>query len=606
MKKGFLPLSLLLTLTLLAGTSLLAGTPDNEVKATPQNDQQPTAESYLKSLKANQHTGTIDARQVLEAMYQTKNLASNRDRETLNWTNLGPDNFGGQVKAILFDNRAGNEGTILIGASGGGIWKSVNNGITWSRVSTNNMMVSSMVQAANGDIYVGTGDGFNAQDYNGLSDFEYTSGLIGQGVYKSTDGENFVQLESTLPAINDNTAAWAFVNELAVNESGHVFAATNAGLMVSTDGGASWTVASDEEGTELSMNATDVKVGSDGIVAASIDNKCYISKLGDINAFMNRSTGDSVSLPFENVSRLELAVAPSDPNKLYASAVTSFGVHAGIFASSDKGDTWEVILPATNSIDIYQTYGNYNNNITVFPNDPDRILINAVNLWQGRRINEEGLYSWDTKSNGFGSDFNPFYVHIGQHITAFNPNASNQIYIGTDGGIFKGSISGEEITFESSNRNFITSRFYSVAPTGQENRVVGGSQDNGTIYVSSTGNTAKEGEIIYTASIPNHGGSAVVSTIDPNAAVVSSIAGSMDRTEDMGFTFSTQFLGSLMGNTQVFNTPIKLWESYDNENSRDSVTYAKKNYAAGDVLKVKSGKNNDHPFITPACSFAKW
>ncbi|MBG0782258.1 MAG: T9SS type A sorting domain-containing protein [Bacteroidales bacterium] len=596
MKKGFLPLSLLLTLTLLAGTSLLAGTPDNGVKATPHNDQQPTAESYLKSLKANQHTGTIDARQVLEAMYQTKNLASNRDRETLNWTNLGPDNFGGQVKAILFDNRAGNEGTILIGASGGGIWKSVNDGITWSRVSTNNMIVSSMVQAANGDIYVGTGDGFNAQDYNGLSDFEYTSGLIGQGIFKSTDGENFVQLESTSPAINDNTAAWAFVNELAVNESGYVFAATNAGLMVSTDGGNSWTVASDEEGTELSMNATDVKVGSDGIIVASIDNKCYISKLGDINAFVNRSTGDSISLPSGNIERLELAVAPSDPNKLYASAITNYGVHAGIFASSDKGDTWEVILPATTSVDVYETYGKYNNNITVFPNDPDRILINAVNLWQGRKINDVGLYSWDVKSNSLAFEFNPFYVHRGQHITIFNPNVSNQIYIGTDAGIFKGSISGDEITFQSSNRNFITSRLYTVAPTGQENRVVGGSQDNGTIYVSSTGNTAKEGEIIYTVSIPNHGGSAVVSTIAPNAAVVSSVAGNMDRTEDMGFTFSTQFLGSLMGNTQVFNTPIRLWESYDNENSRDSVTFvAKKNYAAGDVLKVKSA-NNDHPF----------
>jgi len=596
MKKGFLPLSLLLTFTLLAGTSLLAGAPDNKVKANPQEDKHPTAESYIKSLKANQHTGTIDARNVLEAANQTKALTSVRNRENLNWVNLGPDNFGGQVKAILFDNRAGNEGTILAGASGGGVWKSVNNGITWSRVSQNNMMVSCMVQAPNGDIYVGTGDGFNAQDYNGLSDFEYTSGLIGQGVFKSTDGENFVQLESTLPAINDNTAAWAFVNELAVNDAGHVFAATNAGLMISTDGGSSWTVATDDEGAELNMNATDVKVGSDGIIIASVDNKCYISKLGNINAFVNRSTGDSISLPVENVSRLELAVAPSDPNKLYANAVTSFGVHLGVYSSSDKGDNWEVILPATNSVNIFQTYGNYNNNITVFPDNPDRILINAVNLWQGRKINAEGFYSWDVKSNGFASDFNPNYVHIGQHITTFNPNQPNQVYIGTDAGIFKGTVSGEDFTFENSNRNFITSRFYTVAPTGQENRVVGGSQDNGTVYVSSTGNTAKEGEIIYTASIPNHGGSAVVSTIDPDAAVVSSTAGSMERTEDMGFTFSTQFLGILMGNTQVFNTPIALWESYDNENSRDSVTFhAKRNYAAGEVLKVKSA-NNDHPF----------
>lgn len=595
MKKGFLPLSLLLTLTLLAGTSLLAGTPENEDIKAPQKDQQYAAESYLKSLRANQHTGTIDVRDVLEAINQTRAMSETRNREALNWTNLGPDNFGGQVKAILFDNKPGNEGSILIGASGGGVWKSVNNGITWTRASNINMLVSCMVQAPNGDIYVGTGDGFEAQKLNGLIDYNYTTGLVGQGVFKSTDGENFVQLESTLPVANDNSASWAFVNELAVNEAGHVFAATNSGLMVSTDGGNSWNIAADEDGAELNMNATDVKVGSDGIVVASVDNKCYISKLGDVNAFVNRSTGDSISLPESGVSRLELAIAPSDPNKLYASAVTIYGVHLGIYASSDKGDTWNVILPATTSENIYEEYGNYNNCITVFPNDPDRILINAVNLWQGKKITEVGFYSWDAKSNDIASDLNPLYVHRGQHITAFNPTTPNQIYIGTDAGVFKGTISGDNFTFQNANRNFITSRFYTVAPTGQENRVVGGSQDNGTIYVSSTGNTSKQGEIIYTVSIPNNGGSTVVSTINPDAAVLSAEAGSIDRTEDMGFTLSTQFLSDQISNTS-FITPIALWESYDNENSRDSITFhARKNYAAGEVLKVKSS-NFEHPF----------
>ncbi|MBU1370001.1 MAG: T9SS type A sorting domain-containing protein [Bacteroidetes bacterium] len=596
MKRGFLPLSLLLTFTILAGTSLLASTPEKGGKYTPRNSEAPGAETYRTSLRANQHTGIVDPADVLKAMQQSNQQGTNKDRESLNWVNLGPDNFGGQVKAIIFDNRDAAAGTILIGATGGGIWKSVNNGITWHRVSQNNMMVSSMVQAPNGDIYVGTGDGFNAQDYNGLSDFEYTTGLIGQGVFKSTDGENFEQLPATIPAINDNTAAWAFVNELAINGAGDVFAATNAGLMFTTDGGLTWNVASDEEANELSMNATDVKIGSDGTIIAAVANKCYISKDGNTEAFVNRSTGDSISLPIDNVNRLELAIAPSDPNKIYASAVTSFGVHQGVYASSDKGDHWEVILPATNQNNIYNGFGNYNNSITVFPNNPDRILINGLLLWQGRKVVEQGLYSWDMKSNFGGSIFGDTYVHPGQHTLVFNPANENQIFIGSDGGIFKGAIAGEDFTFETSNRNFITSRYYTVAPSGQENRVVGGSQDNGTVYISSQGNTIKEGEVIYSPSFPTHGGTSVVSTINPQAAVVSSVAGSMQRTEDMGFTFSTQFLGPLMGNSQVFNTPIALWESYDNENSRDSVTFfAKKNYAAGDVLKVWSN-NNDHPF----------
>jgi hypothetical protein len=597
MKRGFLPLSLLLIFNILAGTSLLASTSENGGKYTPRTTDGVTAEAYRASLRANQHTGLVNPADVLKAMQKTNQAIPNKDAAALNWVNLGPDNYGGQVKAIIFDNRDGSNGTVMIGANGGGIWKSVNNGITWSKVSQKNMIVSSMIQTANGDIYVGTGDGFSAQTQNGLSDYNYTTGLIGQGIYKSTDGVNFEQLPATMPVANDNTAPWAFVNELATNDAGHIFAATNGGLMVSTDGGASWNVAMDADANELSMNASDVHVGSDGTIIAAVNKKCYISKDGNINGFVNRSTGDSISLPFENVNRLELAIAPSDPNKLYASAVTSFGVHLGIYASSNKGDTWEIILPATNLNNIYSGFGNYNNSITVFPEDPNRILITAALLWEGRRVVEEGLYAWEAKSSiAFGDFFDETSTHLGQHKLVFNPNNVNQFYVGTDGGIFKGAVSGNNFTFENSNRNFITSRFYDIAPSGQENRVVGGSQDNGTIYISSTGNTMKQGEIIYDPSFPSHGGSSVVSVIDPQAAVVSSVAGTMDRTEDMGFTFSTQFLGLLMGNTQVFNTPIALWESFDNENSRDSVTfYAKRNYTAGEVLKVSSN-NNDHPF----------
>lgn len=596
MKRGFLLLSSLLIFNILAGTSLLASTPEKGGKYTPRASEAATAEAYRASLRANQHTGMVDPADALKAVYKTSQTANYKDAAALNWVSLGPDNFGGQVKAIIFDNRAEASNAILIGSNGGGIWKSINDGISWLRISQN-LVVSSMVQAANGDIYVGTGDGFNAQTRNGLNDYRYTTGLIGQGIYKSTDGENFEQLPATLPVANDNTVAWAFVNELAINNEGHVFAATNAGLMYSTDGGASWSVAKDADANELSMDATDVKVGSDGTILAAVDNKCYISKNGNTSSFVNRSTADSISLPFNNVSRLELAIAPSDPNKLYASTVSSYGEHLGVYVSSDKGDTWEIILPATNQNNIYMGFGNYNNSITVFPDDPERILINALILWEGRRVVQHGLYSWDEKSRiGIPGLFDSKATHYGQHILTFNPNNPRQFYVGTEGGIFKGSIAGGIYTFENANRNFITSRFYSIGVTGQENRVLAGSQDNGTVYISSTGNTTRQGELIYWPTIPLNGGSAVVSTIQPQAAVVSSVAGLMDRTEDMGFTLSTHFLGPSMGNTQVFNTPIALWESYDNENSRDSVTFfAKRNYEAGELLKVSS-HNFDHPF----------
>lgn len=555
-----------------------------------------TDHAYLHMLRSNQHTGKVDPVHVMEAVNQAKQLTSLKQQNNLTWTPLGPDNFGGKTKGIIYDSRDPQKITLLAGSTGGGIWKTVNEGITWQPVSSQNLNVSCMVQAPNGDIYVGTGDGFGSQLLTGLNDMAYTTGLMGTGIWKSTNGTNFVQLTATVPQLNNNEAAWAFINELAVNSSGHIFAATNAGLRYSTDGGTTWQIAKDNNNNELIQSSGDVQVGSDGTIIAAVDNKLYVSKNGNPQAFVLRSTGEG-GLPTAEVNRLELAIAPSNPNIMYASLVSSFGVHLGIYRSDNKGDTWTVILPATTSVNLYSQRGLYNNHITVFPNDPDRIIIGGANLWQGRRILEAGLYAWDLKSSGGGSIFSPLYVHSGQQRVVFKPGSSTKFFAATDGGIFKGEVNGDLYTFSNGNRNYMTAHFYTVAPSGLENRVLGGAQDQGTIYISGAGNTVRQGSKLFTPT--SSGGSCVVSTINPDAIVVSATAGSMQRSEDMAFTFSTQFLlATGFGNPQAFRTPIALWESFNNINSRDSVTFkAKRSYSPGAQIKARS-KNFDHPFIT--------
>ncbi|MBK9292536.1 MAG: T9SS type A sorting domain-containing protein [Bacteroidetes bacterium] len=574
----------------------------NHLISNPVNDNNPASaplsdEAYLHMLRSNQHTGKLDPAHVLEARNQVNRMVSNKNQTNLNWTPLGPDNYGGKTKAIIYDSRDPQKITLLAGSTGGGIWRTVNEGVTWQPVSSLNLTVSCMVQAPNGDIYVGTGDGFGAHLLTGLNDMAYTTGFMGNGIWKSTDGTNFTQLPATVPQPNDNNAAWAFINELAINSSGHIFAATNAGLRYSTDGGNSWQIAKDNNGNDLSLNATDVQVGSDGTLMAAVDNKVYISKNGDPQAFVLRSTAESNTLPTADVSRVELAVAPSDPNIMYAVLINSFGIHLGIYRSGDKGDTWSVILPATTSVNPYNQRGLYNNHITVFPNDPNRIILGGVNLWQGRRVLEAGLYAWDVVSSSAGSLFSPLYVHFGQQRVVFKPGSNTTFFVATDGGIFKGEVNGDLFNYSNGNRNYMTAQFYTVAPSGIENRVLGGAQDQGTIFISGEGNTFRQGEKLYTPT--TSGGSCVVSTINPNAIVVSATAGSMQRSEDMAFTFSTQFLlASGFGNPQAFRTPIALWESFTNENSRDSITFkAKRNYSPGAQVKARS-TNFDQPFLT--------
>jgi len=101
------------------------------------------------------------------------------------------------------------------------------------------------------------------------------------------------------------------------------------------------------------MNSLDVQVSSDGAVVACVDNLCYISPSGDADAFVTRSTGDSISLPAEGVTRIEFAFAPSDANVLYASVINSNGSLFNMYLSDDKGLNWRIILPGSPTIPIF-------------------------------------------------------------------------------------------------------------------------------------------------------------------------------------------------------------------------------------------------------------
>ncbi|MCF6341282.1 MAG: T9SS type A sorting domain-containing protein [Bacteroidales bacterium] len=516
---------------------------------------------------------------------------------------MGPDNFGGRTRAIIFDNNDSESKTIYAAAVSGGIWKSVNGGITWKKVNKNNsnLYVSCMLQAPNGDIYVGTGESFAAQSVSGLGQMGYSDGFMGQGVFKSTDGENFSLLDATKPTLNDEEAEWAFVNELAIDMgTNRLYAATNTGLKFSNNNGESWSLAKDTAGTELTGNSFDVQVGSDGTVIAAVDNLCYISK-GATNAFMLRSTGDSISLPNTNIGRLEFAIAPSDPNVMYASLAGINGFMIGVYKTDDKGTTWREIMPSTPSLEIFDGQGVYNNAITVFPNNPDRILVGGIDLWEGKQYDENGLFFWKTVSENLSGPLSPNYLHADHHTYVFFPGSDNRFLVGTDGGVAEGTFAQGEFTFKANNRNYFTAQFYTVGPSGLKKYALGGAQDNGTISITGKGNTVEQGNQI----LGGDGGSCAVSLIWPDVIVATSTEGTIRRSEDGGINYSTnaQFLDDgKIGNAQAFKTPIALWESFDNENSPWTVWFYPRDTIPGNsTIKVRSW-NSGQPFwyTTPA------
>jgi len=551
------------------------------------------ASEYLAMIKNNQHSGVINPVDLRRANQQLKNFENSRTLD-LAWAQLGPDNFGGRTRAIICDNQDATANTIYAAGVSGGVWKSTNLAITWNKVNTqiDNLYVSCMIQTSNGTIYAGTGESFAAESMSGFDDMGYTGGFMGQGIFKSTDGDNFTLLTATEPTYNDVDSDWAYINELAFdNGSGKLYAATNTGLKYSNDNGASWVTVKDTAGTELNMNSYDVQVNSDGVVIACIDNLCYLSQNGNVNNFILRSVDDSISLPSSNVSRIEFAFAPSDPQVAYASVVNQLGNVYNIYRSDDAGFSWRIILPGTQFVPVFLGQGVYDNALTVFPENPDKILLGGFILYQGEMIQAEGLFDWRIVSDWQFSQ-EAAYLHPDVHTMVFRHGSNNTFFTGTDGGVSKGTVSGNQYAHAPSNRDYYTTQFYAVGNSGLENFNLGGSQDNGSIVISGEGNTPRQGERI----LGGDGGPCVSSLINHEIVVVSAAGGFILRSEDAGDNYSTQFLSGDITNDQAFITPVALWESFNNPNSRDSVYFhAREEISGGTTIQVRS-INDGQPF----------
>jgi hypothetical protein len=350
-----------------------------------------------------------------------------------------------------------------------------------------------------------------------------------------------------------------------------------------------------------------------------------------------------------NTGRVSFAISPSDQNIVYLMATKSSNPFANsmfnIYISENKGQSWRIIAPGgTNQLNIlgyywasdagvltYYYQGDYNNTLAVHPDNPYKIIAGGVNMWEGLKVSETGYFQWTEKSIGdatliFNGIFNNLYCHTNHHQYAFRPGFNNQLVVATDGGIYFAEYDGNLYYFQSRNKNLNVTQFYTLGVTGEVAEAMGGTQDNGTQYISGKGNTPKKGEDLWRPAnldpkYPegtdgggvaissmrsyNETGGEVVEEKDPpsfyskgtwpkNEALNLRIR----RSESLGFDYSANLFAS--GDADPVNTnfltPVALWESYENTNSRDSVTFnADRDYSAGEFVIVRS-KNLNHPF----------
>jgi hypothetical protein len=453
---------------------------------------------------------------------------TNARKTTLEWSLSGPANVGGRTRGLAIDVR--DEEIILAGGVSGGVWKSTNGGLSWTRTSQPSIInsVTCLVQDERTDKkdiwYYGTGE------LRGNSARAVQAPYRGDGIFMSNDnGDSWNVLPST--ANNQLTifeSPFNYVWKLAINtvrnDVDELYAAIYGGVVKSQDGGSSWT-------TILGSDLINDNSGDLNNSNASFYSNIMITPSGKMYAYLSTTTG--MGSDYENkgiffsddgevwtnitpngfqkdTDRLVMAHAPSNENIIY------FLIQGGTQQLwKRENDNWSNIssnIPiSTDEMEPFDSQDSYNMTIKIHPEDPLIVFLGGTNLY--RSMN--GFNSPNSTQQIGGYDIenvNDLYEnhHPDQHELVFL-NDGDEMLSANDGGIFKTFNNRSNATsWFPLNNGYVTSQFYSVAVSKAKdgNGVIGGMQDNGTSLKTSSENNSNwvsvlGGDGSFSATTPN-------------------------------------------------------------------------------------------------------
>ena len=376
---------------------------------------------------------------------------------------LGPGTMSGRISAIEGVNADGK--TIYVGTAGGGIWKSTNAGASFKPIFDKycqSIGAIAIDQKNNKTVYAGTGE---SNMRNSVS--------IGNGLYKSNDGgDNWTRigLDSTEHiariAIDPSNSSIIYVAAPGPlwSDSKH------RGLYKSTDAGKTW-----EKILYINEKAGCAEVVIDpqnpSIIYATtweFRRLPYLFNSGGTGSGMYKSMDGGKTwkelvngLPSKPFGRIAFTVAPSAPNNLVAIVESN---ETGLFISADGGESWKKQSAVANVV----ARPFYFSTIVIDPKDPKRVYRPAFKF----SYSSDGGYSFAEAS------FDGAAVHADHHALWINPNNTNQLYLGTDGGVYISLDKGATWLFV---QNLPVGQFYHVAVDNKEPyNVMGGLQDNGS------------------------------------------------------------------------------------------------------------------------------
>ncbi|MHB8702867.1 MAG: WD40/YVTN/BNR-like repeat-containing protein [Candidatus Tyrphobacter sp.] len=355
---------------------------------------------------------------VTAALGATAAIAAGTPYAHLTWRSVGPASGGGRVAAVA--GTASDPNLYYIGSAGGGVWKTVNGGATWTAVFEKELVAAIgavTIDPTNENVvWVGTGEANPRND-----------ATFGDGVYKTTDGGK----TWTNVGLRDTWSISRILVDphdplhVVVGAFGDPFRNSEArGVYVTEDGGKTWSktlyVGPQTGAAELAMDPNDPSViyasmwqfrrlpwtfhsggPDDGIWRSTDGGKTWTRLAGH-------------GLPSGLTGRSAVAIAPSDSKRVYAIIEAKGGI---LWRSDDGGQNWTMVSSDT----LVDQRPFYFTHLAVDPRDENRVYAVSMML----ALSKDGGKKFAAIAQG---------VHVDYHAIWIAPNDPNRIIVGEDGG----------------------------------------------------------------------------------------------------------------------------------------------------------------------------
>jgi photosystem II stability/assembly factor-like uncharacterized protein len=378
---------------------------------------------------------------------------------------IGPAAMSGRVAAI--DVVESNTNVLYVGAATGGVWKSMNGGLSFAPIFDDQPVAAigavAIFQPSPDIVWVGTGEG---NPRNSMS--------VGNGIYKSVDGgktwqhlglEKTERIHRIITHPSDANIVWVAAMGQAWGQN------ADRGVFKTVDGGRTWTKV---------LYVNERTGAADLVIDPSNPNKLFAAMWEyrrwpwffnsggpgsglhvtyDGGATWKRFTEDD-GMPKGNLGRIGLAIARSSPSVVYALVEAD---KSALLRSDDGGRKWTAVNTEHNVASRPFYYAD----IRVDTEDPNRVY------------NVHSLVSLSTDGGKTFRVLVPFAkVHPDYHAMWINPKNAQQIFVGNDGGVAESEDRGNSWRYVAT---LPLGQYYHIAVDDETPyNIYGGMQDNGS------------------------------------------------------------------------------------------------------------------------------